>query len=163
MSETVSSGPIDASSSDDRNLALVVYLLLFASPFMVGFPALIGVVIAYIRRPEAPPIWKSHYNFQIRTFWVALALGLVAAASFIFGAGSLVSDIFSSVTNEGKGWDGWEIASVDVDNVRVEGSTIVGFALSMLVSAVASLWLMAASLFGFVRLVSGKAIGNPGA
>ncbi len=51
---------------------LAVYIL-----YLVGFftcvTALIGVVIAYIQRDRADDISRTHFQFQIRTFWIGLA------------------------------------------------------------------------------------------
>jgi uncharacterized membrane protein len=51
--------------------ALFGYILLLASLiFMVT--GVIAVVIAYIYRDEAPAWLQSHYQLQIRTFWISL-------------------------------------------------------------------------------------------
>ena len=55
----------------DDSLALIVYLLYAAGYFFV-FPALAGVVIAYVKIEDADPVLRSHYQFQIRTFWIGL-------------------------------------------------------------------------------------------
>ncbi|MET0988400.1 MAG: hypothetical protein ABW034_23620 [Steroidobacteraceae bacterium] len=52
--------------------------------FLFGIPSIIGVVMNYARRPEARGTWlESHFRWQIRTFWIAAAIGLV---SFIVSA-----------------------------------------------------------------------------
>jgi uncharacterized membrane protein len=56
----------------DTNLALVVYILYCASYVTGGFTAFVGLIIAYVKIGEADPILKSHYQFQIRTFWIGL-------------------------------------------------------------------------------------------
>ena len=58
--------------------ATLVYILYLAS-FVVGITVLIGVVLAYLNRGEAPDWAKSHYHFQIRTFWIGLLFGAVGA------------------------------------------------------------------------------------
>src|SRR5262245_21104638 len=65
-----------------QQLVLIVYLLYFAAYFF-GITALIGVIIAYIRFPDANPLLRSHYQFQIRTLWIGL-LYLVVGAVLIF-------------------------------------------------------------------------------
>jgi len=55
----------------DDNLAVIIYLLYAAGYFFV-FPALAGVVIAYVKIEDADPVLRSHYQFQIRTFWIGL-------------------------------------------------------------------------------------------
>ena len=52
-------------------LALIVYILYFAA-YVVGFTAVIGVIIAHVQVSTAEPVLASHYRFQIRTFWIGL-------------------------------------------------------------------------------------------
>jgi uncharacterized membrane protein len=56
--------------SDDI-LAVVVYLL-YGVGYFTGISALIGVIIAYVKVDDADPVLRSHYRFQIRTFWIGL-------------------------------------------------------------------------------------------
>ena len=49
--------------------AKIVYILYLVG-LVVGVTGLIGVVMAYINRDDAPEWLKSHYQFQIRTFWI---------------------------------------------------------------------------------------------
>lgn len=160
MSESVSSGTFAPSSSDDRNLAFVVYGLLFLSPFLWGFTGVIGVVIAYVRRSEAAAILRSHFEFQIRTFWIAAAILILAVISFLFGVGYLFSDLFNAATNGGEGWDAWQAAAFDADDVTLHGEMVVGFIASLVLAAISSLWLFAASLFGMARLAGANPIGR---
>lgn len=65
--------------------ALIVYALYLFS-FIVGISPLIGVVIAYLYRRGAPDWLRTHYQFQIRTFWLvllAVVIGAMLAAAFI--------------------------------------------------------------------------------
>ena len=42
--------------------------------FLFGWPSIIAVIINYVRRDEARGTWlESHFTWQIRTFWFALA------------------------------------------------------------------------------------------
>jgi uncharacterized membrane protein len=58
-------------SVSDTTLALVVYVLYFAG-YVTGLTALIGVIIAHVQVGSADPMLRSHYQFQIRTFWIGL-------------------------------------------------------------------------------------------
>ena len=40
--------------------------------------SIIGVVMAYVNRPDAPEWVATHYRFQIRTFWIGLLYALVS-------------------------------------------------------------------------------------
>jgi uncharacterized membrane protein len=59
--------------------------------FVFGWPSIIAVVLNYIKRSEARGTWlESHFTWQIRTFWFAMAwtvvvgiLGLVLAIVLI--------------------------------------------------------------------------------
>jgi uncharacterized membrane protein len=55
----------------DSNLAAIVYVL-YCVGYFTGITALIGVIIAHIKVDDADPVLRSHYQFQIRTFWIGL-------------------------------------------------------------------------------------------
>ena len=55
----------------DTNLALAVYVL-YCVGYFTGVTAVIGVIIAHVKVNEADPLLRSHYQFQIRTFWIGL-------------------------------------------------------------------------------------------
>jgi uncharacterized membrane protein len=40
--------------------------------YFTAVSALIGVIIAYVKVHDSDPALKSHYQFQIRTFWIGL-------------------------------------------------------------------------------------------
>jgi len=60
----------------DSTLALGIYLLYFAGYFFV-IPALIGVIIAYVKIEDSDPLARSHYQFQVRTFWIGLLYNVI--------------------------------------------------------------------------------------
>jgi len=47
----------------------IIYILYLVS-IVFGLTAIIGVVMAYVNKSDAPDWLKSHYQFQIRTFWI---------------------------------------------------------------------------------------------
>ena len=68
--------------------AFVVYVFYLIAVFVVvsvfvGFAAVIGVIVAYTNQRGAPAWLKSHYSFQIRTFWIGLVF-LVASSALPF-------------------------------------------------------------------------------
>ena len=67
-------------SSQAFTLVGVTYGLYGFGLFLV-WPALIGVVIAYVKRQDVPEILASHYRWLINTFWLWLI-----AWSVIIGA-----------------------------------------------------------------------------
>jgi uncharacterized membrane protein len=70
-------GPQANPFSDERQMPLIIYILYLAS-FLNGVTAIVGVVLAYVSRDTAPEWLKSHYTFQIRTFWIGLLLFAIA-------------------------------------------------------------------------------------
>jgi uncharacterized membrane protein len=55
----------------DDTLPLIVYIL-YAAGFFTGISTLIGVIIAHVKVQDTDPVLRSHYQFQIRTFWIGL-------------------------------------------------------------------------------------------
>ena len=52
--------------------------------FLFGWPSIIAVIINYIKRGEARGTWlESHFRWQLRTFWYALAWVLLAGIIFL--------------------------------------------------------------------------------
>jgi uncharacterized membrane protein len=75
---------------NDRGLAFAVYVLYLVG-YITGITVLIGVVIAYSQatRSARSPI-KSHYTFQVRTFWIGLIYLVVGFFLLHFGVGVLI-------------------------------------------------------------------------
>jgi uncharacterized membrane protein len=80
--------PSPSASVDSRN-AFIIYILYLAA-FLVGVSALIGVVMAYIHKNNAPEWVSSHYQYQIRTFWIGLLYAVVGGVLVIAVVGWLV-------------------------------------------------------------------------
>ena len=57
----------------DNVFAVVVYVL-YGVGYFTGISALVGVIIAHVKVDEddTDPVLRSHYRFQIRTFWIGL-------------------------------------------------------------------------------------------
>jgi uncharacterized membrane protein len=60
------------AATDERQLALIIYVLYLLGFITVWVTPIVGVVLAYVNRDTAPEWLKSHYTFQIRTFWIGL-------------------------------------------------------------------------------------------
>jgi uncharacterized membrane protein len=69
--------------------ARVVYILYLVG-IVVGLTALVGVVMAYVNRSDAPAWLASHYELQIRTFWIGLLYLLVGGLLAVVVVGYLV-------------------------------------------------------------------------
>jgi uncharacterized membrane protein len=88
------------------DLALAVYVLQ-AVGFVIGLTWVVGAVINYVKIGEVRNTWlETHFNWQLRTFWIGLA-GLIAAwvltivkIGFLVGLGVTSWAIYRVV----KGW-----------------------------------------------------------
>ena len=57
---------------------------------VVGVTPLIGLVMAYVARPEAEAWLQTHYTYQIRTFWIGLLYGAIGMLLMVVLVGFLV-------------------------------------------------------------------------
>ena len=74
--------PSTQPAMSDKQLALIVYILYFAG-YITGITKLIGVIIAHVKIADADPLLRTHYQFQIRTFWIGI-LYLVIGTVLLF-------------------------------------------------------------------------------
>ena len=83
--------------------------------FLFGWPSIIAVIINYVKRNEARGTWlESHFTWQIRTFWFALAwAALVALVSIplavvLVGIGTWIAGMLAlgvwAIYRIGRGW-----------------------------------------------------------
>ena len=74
-----------------KTVTMVVYALQALS-FIWGLPAIVGVIINYIKREDARgTVYESHFDWQIRTFWWGLLWTLVGTVLvFALGLGLIV-------------------------------------------------------------------------
>jgi len=73
------------TSSTNSGSAKLVYILYLAG-IVFGITGLIGVIMAYINKSDAPEWLKTHYQFQIRTFWIGflfLAIGAITSVVLV--------------------------------------------------------------------------------
>lgn len=69
--------------------------------FLFGWPSIIAVIINYVKRGEVRGTWlESHFTWQIRTFWLALAWAALVAlvsiplAVILVGIGTWIAGMF---------------------------------------------------------------------
>ena len=93
MSEPQSTPPSEPAistnpqESGNANLIYILYLVACA----VGLTAIIGVIMAYMGKDEAPDWLKSHYHNQINIFWKGLLYSIVGTVTIpILGLGLLL-------------------------------------------------------------------------
>lgn len=75
---------------DDKTLPIVAYALLIAGVATGGVTCLIALILAYVSRKNAPAWLASHYEFQIRTVWLALGFSIVAGLTSMLAVGLLL-------------------------------------------------------------------------
>lgn len=78
--------PLVVSNS---GLVLMVYILYLAG-FVTGITVLIGLIIAYLQRDHTDPICRTHFQFQIRTFWIGLVYLFIGALTLHFVVGAFI-------------------------------------------------------------------------
>ena len=79
----------EGNRSSEANLVNIVYILYLAS-LIFGITAVIAVVMAYVNERDAPDWLWSHYNFQIRTFWIGLVYLVIGVATAYIVVGIFV-------------------------------------------------------------------------
>jgi uncharacterized membrane protein len=84
-----------AESPGSANMAKLVYALYLLGFVVGGVTNLIGLIMAYVCHRDAPLWVKSHFQLQIRTFWIGLlyyTVGVIAVwfEIYLVGAGILL-------------------------------------------------------------------------
>ncbi len=78
--------PQPAPSDTTAKIIYVLYLVSLA----LGITLLVGVIMAYVNVGDAPEPLKSHYRFQIRTFWIGLLYAVIGVILTFAVVGILV-------------------------------------------------------------------------
>ncbi|MCG8492209.1 MAG: hypothetical protein MI743_11385 [Sneathiellales bacterium] len=71
-----------------KNVKLI-YILYLVS-LLIGLTSIIGVIMAYVNKGDAPEWAQSHYRFQIRTFWIGLVMALIGMITTAFFIGIFI-------------------------------------------------------------------------
>lgn len=86
----------------NMSMALIVYVLYFIAYFS-GITAVIGVIIAHVQNGSGDRVLDSHYQFQIRTFWICVlyvVLGyllLIVLVGFLFWAWAFIWSLIRNI------------------------------------------------------------------
>jgi uncharacterized membrane protein len=84
-------GPITPRPPLISNYGLVVTVyILYLVGFLTGITALVGAIIAYLQRDAAGRVSQSHFQFQIRTFWIGLLYFFVGFLTLHIGIGAII-------------------------------------------------------------------------
>jgi uncharacterized membrane protein len=83
MNEVAKEG---TASTDIAKIIYVLYLV----GLVAGVTIIVGVVMAYVYKDEAPQWLRTHYELQIRTFWIGLLYLLIAGVLCLILVGFLL-------------------------------------------------------------------------
>jgi len=96
----------EAEEQKLRDLALLVYMLQ-AVGFLIGLTWIVGVVINYLKIDDVRNTWlETHFNWQLRTFWLGLAGMAVAWLLMVVKIGVLIGFAVTvwAMYRVAKGW-----------------------------------------------------------
>jgi uncharacterized membrane protein len=84
--------PVNGAIPDEKLRGTVLVInILYAAACVIGVSAIVGVVLAYIRRDDAQStIWEGHLIYAIRTFWIGFALMAIGGLLSIIGIGLII-------------------------------------------------------------------------
>lgn len=78
-----------STEQDSLPTAKVIYILLIIGT-IIGITGIIGLIMAYVMKDSAADWLKTHYRFQIRTFWIGLLYSMTGVLLINFGIGFIV-------------------------------------------------------------------------
>jgi uncharacterized membrane protein len=91
-----------------KRVAGMVYFCQLCSFFLAGLPLIIGVFLNVLKRDDAKSTWiKSHFDWQIKTAWLALAGFAISGLTFEMGMGIfvLIATVTLMVFRIVRGWN----------------------------------------------------------
>lgn len=63
----------------DRRSIVLVYILFLVGLCTGGLASIAGAIIAHTKSGEVSSMYQSHLDYQIRTFWMGLVIGIVGS------------------------------------------------------------------------------------
>lgn len=76
---------IPENDANNGRGALIIYILYLAGFLTGGITNLVGLVMAYVGADDQPEWLRTHYRFQIRTFWIGVLYVVISLPlTFIF-------------------------------------------------------------------------------
>ena len=75
--------PYDPGEGETAKIVYILYLV----SLIFGVTSIIGLVMAYVYRADAPEWIKTHYRFQIRTFWIGVLYAFLSLLTAIIIVG----------------------------------------------------------------------------
>lgn len=133
MTDPAPSTPSPAPlSQDDRVFPIAVYIL-YLLGLLNGVTILIGVIMAYALKDRASELHRTHYIFQIRTFWIGLVVAAIGGVIFAVGA----------------------------PLIALFGFGLLLWGLSGLIFAALWVWFLLRCVLGLIKLLQGEAYPRP--
>jgi uncharacterized membrane protein len=91
-----------------KKIVATVYLCQVLSFLLAGLPLLFGVWLNFLNKEDAKGTWlESHFEWQIKTAWLAIAGFALAGVTFefILGIPVLIATIMLMVFRIVRGWN----------------------------------------------------------
>ena len=76
--------PYEHAGVEDKTMPVIVYVLYILGLFH-GLTIVIGLILAYVARDNAGPVMRSHYDWQIRSFWLSIGFFVLGCALVAIG------------------------------------------------------------------------------
>lgn len=115
---------------------------------MLIWPAIVGLVINYVKRGDSASFLDSHHRWLIRTFWFALAGYALAFGAIVMSAWSVVAAAMRSASAPG-------VLSIDWGGPL---ATIGGVAAGALAIAAVWVWVIYRLVRGGLRLLDARPV-----
>ena len=84
------SGSAVHTAEEKTATAKAVYILYVVGWILPIIAPIVGVIFAYIHRDDAAPWLQTHYQFQIRTFWIGVLFGVISVVTSLIYIGWLL-------------------------------------------------------------------------
>jgi uncharacterized membrane protein len=75
MSDT---GSVVNAHEEKTSTAKAVYILYIVGWAIPIIAQIVGVIFAYVNREDAPAWLRTHYELQIRTFWIGVLFAVIS-------------------------------------------------------------------------------------
>lgn len=107
------SATIAPATDEGLRVAVLISYGLFGLAVFNGLTAIVGVVLAYVKRSEARgTVWEGHFSNLITVFWATVILFVVIAAVVVPTTFGFLFSLFASNGNPPPAQVGWLIAIV---------------------------------------------------
>jgi len=84
------SGSAVHTAEEKTATAKAVYILYVVGWIIPIIAPIVGVIFAYIHRDDSQPWLQTHYQFQIRTFWIGVLFGVISVVTSLIYIGWLL-------------------------------------------------------------------------